>query len=101
MVTAPPCPWEAWLMSCSLVQCPKTRILLSVLPFLLVWCLWCCSTEQDTPEPAAGAAHGAAPQPCVPWAVHHQHWRGSCGIWGLLKAKTFPMGLEGVSLGRG
>lgn len=63
-------------MSCSPVQCPKIRILLSVLPFLLVWCLWCCSMEQETPEPASGAPPGAALQPCVPWTIHRQHWRG-------------------------
>lgn len=88
-------------MSCSPVQCPKIRILLSVLPFLLVWCLWHCSMEQDTPEPAPGAPHGAAPQPCVPQAVHHQQWEGSCAISGVLKAKIFPLGLEAVSLGVG
>lgn len=27
-------------MSCSPAQCPKIRVLLSVLPFVLVWCLW-------------------------------------------------------------
>lgn len=48
-------------MSCSLVQCPKIKILLSELPFLLVWCLWLCSMEQNTPEPGARAA----PQPCM------------------------------------
>lgn len=82
----------------------EIRILLSAFGFLLVWCFWCSAPQSRTPQTQQlELPLRAAPYFFMVWAIQHQHWLGSCGFFGFLKAKTFltvRAGLEAVSLGR-
>lgn len=90
-----------------LLSCPvsEIRILLSALRFPLVWCFWCSAPWTRTPQTQQlELPLRAAPHLFVAWAIQHQRWLGSRGIFGFLKAKTFLVGrarLEAVGLGRG